>query len=76
MPNCASLTGWRKDLAVDIGQAIREVRSSHGLTQAELAKTIGIGTTYLTKIERGERIATTETLYKISHELKAGWFDL
>ena len=41
----------------DIGAFIRERRRELGLTQAELAERVGIGTTYLSHLENGKETA-------------------
>jgi transcriptional regulator with XRE-family HTH domain len=38
----------------DLGTAIAEFRAESGLTQAELARQVGLHRTYLSNIERGE----------------------
>jgi transcriptional regulator with XRE-family HTH domain len=38
----------------DLGTAIAEFRADSGLTQAELARQVGLHRTYLSNIERGE----------------------
>jgi y4mF family transcriptional regulator len=43
--------------AADIGAFIRERRRELGLTQAELAERVGIGTTYLSHLENGKETA-------------------
>ena len=47
-----------------IGRRIREVRG-FDLTQAELAKVLGVTQAGLSKFERGERLPTLEVLLKL-----------
>jgi HTH-type transcriptional regulator / antitoxin HipB len=40
--------------AADIGKAIRQVRTSQGLTQPQLAAACGTGTRFIVDIEKGK----------------------
>lgn len=42
--------------AIRIGKAMREDRNNAGYSIRDLAKKMGISTTHLTRIERGERL--------------------
>lgn len=53
-----------------IGRRIRELRKASGCTQAILASKCEISTSFMGHIERGSRIASLETLVKISNELR------
>lgn len=53
-----------------IGETIRKVRKAQGLTQAELAKSIGLNRNYIGMIERGERNPSFLSLFKIISGLK------
>lgn len=48
-----------------IGERIRQVRKSKGLTQEELAEKAGINASYMGTVERGDRNISIETLEKI-----------
>lgn len=48
---------YKKDLAVEIGEAIIGVRIKLGLTQAEFAHHIGIRKSYLARIENGDGVS-------------------
>ena len=52
-----------------MGRRIRAFRKEHGVTQAALAESIGISTSFMGHIERGTRIASLETLVKLSETL-------
>ena len=52
-----------------IGKRIREERTGAGLTQLLLSEKIGISDTYLGAVERGEKIPSIETLFKIANAL-------
>jgi len=54
---------------MDIGQTIFRVRKEKGIKQKDLAKGAGISPTYLSQIEKGQRIPTIYTLEKISAEI-------
>lgn len=52
-----------------MGSRVRQLRKQNQLTQAELAKRVGISTSFLGHIERGTRIASLETLVGLSDML-------
>jgi transcriptional regulator with XRE-family HTH domain len=56
-----------------LGRKIRELRKSLDMTQAELAETIGVDESYVSKIEKGRLSYTPseETLRLIARTLKA-----
>ncbi len=52
-----------------MGRCIRSYRKQKRMTQADLAELIGISTSFMGHIERGSRIASLETLVKLSATL-------
>ena len=54
----------------NIGQRIQKQRKEKGLSQERLAELIGISLSFLGHIERGTRIASVETLARISKALE------
>ena len=54
---------------IDLGRRIREERQKLNLTQEKLSESIGVTTTYIGQIERGERCPTLDTLINISNSL-------
>lgn len=52
-----------------MGSRIRSIRKQHGLSQEKLGEICQISTAHVGHIERGTRIPSLETLYKISKEL-------
>ena len=52
-----------------LGNRIRTVRKSNGMSQEKLSELCGISTAHVGHIERGTRIPSLETLFKISKEL-------
>ena len=54
---------------VDLGNRIRILRRERKMTQAELAKRVGIAASYLGHIERGTRIASLETFVALCEVL-------
>lgn len=63
-----------------LGNRIRFARKSAGLSQEKLGEICQISTAHVGHIERGTRIPSLETLYKISKELNVSmdylFFDL
>lgn len=59
-----------KDLAQQIGHAIRTCRVDQKITQEKLALLCNIDRSYLGRIERGEVNITVLKLYEIAHILK------
>jgi XRE family transcriptional regulator, regulator of sulfur utilization len=54
---------------MDIGQTILRVRKEKGIKQKDLAKGAGISPTYLSQIEKGQRVPRMDILEKISAEI-------
>ena len=52
-----------------IGNVIREIRKSKGMTQEVLSGLAELDRTHYSKIERGLRSPTVETLFKIARAL-------
>ena len=55
--------------AVLIGKSLQEIRKSKGLSQEVLSGLADLDRTHYSKIERGLRIPTLDTLFKIAHAL-------
>ena len=54
-----------------MGARIRALRKRNGLTQAQLAEAVHISTSFMGHIERGTRIASLDTLVRLSQVLDA-----
>ena len=52
-----------------IGARIKTARKNKGLTQEKLAEICSLSTAHIGHIERGTRIPSVDTLFKISEEL-------
>lgn len=52
------------------GRRIRAFRKLKRMQQVEFAKRLGISTTILGRMERGEKVVTEEMLLKIAQELQ------
>ena len=53
-----------------IGKVIREYRTKKGISQEVLSGLAGLDRTHYSKIERGLRSPTIETIFKIAHALE------
>ena len=53
----------------DLGNRVRTVRRQQSLTQEQLAEKVGISASFLGHIERGNRVASLETLVAICNTL-------
>ncbi|MBQ8210163.1 MAG: helix-turn-helix transcriptional regulator [Clostridia bacterium] len=52
-----------------IGSRIREARNLSKLTQEQLAESVGVGTTYISDIERGKKFPSLSLFIKIVDSL-------
>ena len=52
-----------------VGSTIAELRKSKGMSQEVLSGLAGLDRTHYSKIERGLRSPTIDTLFKIAHSL-------
>lgn len=55
--------------AVTVGKTLQEIRKSKGLSQEVLSGLADLDRTHYSKIERGLRSPTLDTLFKIAHAL-------
>ena len=53
-----------------IGKVIQDLRKSRGMSQEVLSGLAGLDRTHYSKIERGLRSPTIDTLFKIAHALE------
>lgn len=54
---------------IEMGRRIYEIRKKNKLTQSELAERVGISLSFIGHIERGNRVASLETVVKIANAL-------
>ena len=59
-----------------VGFRVRELRSSRGLTQAQLAQSCGLHRTFIGSVERGERNIAILNLRLIAKTLRVPLADL
>lgn len=55
---------------IKIGEKIRELRLAHGYSQEGFAAMVGMGRTYMGRIERGEQNISIQNLIKIAVTLR------
>lgn len=60
----------------EIGKRIKRIRCLKSMTQFELAEATSLCDTYISRIERGVRNVSLESLAKISHILNVSLDDL
>ncbi len=65
-----------KQLGLAVGKALRLYRQKADLTQEELGFRFGLHRTYISLLERGERIPSLETLLQLSEFLGASPVEL
>ena len=51
------------------GNAVREQRKARNLSQEELALESGLSLTYIGEVERGEKMASLETIQRVAKAL-------
>lgn len=64
-------------LLYGLGGRIREAREQHGLSLTELSVAVGSDKSALSKIEKGERVPSLETIGRLADELgmpMGAWF--
>lgn len=53
-----------------LGQRIRQARQSRNITQEKLGELVGLSTAHIGHIERGTRVPSLDTVYRIATELE------
>ncbi len=61
---------------MNIGDKIRQIREARGLTQKEVALTIGMDQSQYSKIEKGKTDPSTSTLEKVAKAIGIGLSEL
>jgi transcriptional regulator with XRE-family HTH domain len=64
------------ELVATMGQRLRELRESAGLSLRQVAKAANISAPFLSDVELGRRFPTNETLVLIAQKLRASSEDL
>ena len=59
----------KEQLAMTIGENIGNYRQAAGLTQAQLAERVGVGTAFISRVERGQKMMKVQTLYTMAEAL-------
>lgn len=65
-----------QETRIEIGQKIRRAREQNNLTQDQLALMVGIGRSYLAKVESGKRNPTVDFVEKVANGLDMTLEDL
>ncbi|MEI6322003.1 MAG: helix-turn-helix transcriptional regulator [bacterium] len=66
----------KEDFAATMGQRLRELRESAGLSLREVARAAKISAPFLSDVELGRRFPTNDTLALIAQKLRASADDL
>lgn len=64
------------DISKELGMKIRYYRKEKRITQERLAELCGFHPTYIGQLERGEKNASIETLYRVSRGLSVSMCSL
>ncbi len=65
-----AVLGSKSTLTRIIGNNVRKYRIEAGLTQEELAEMVGIGASFIARIECGQKIMSVPVLYRIAQVLQ------
>jgi transcriptional regulator with XRE-family HTH domain len=65
-----------KNFLQAVGSAIRDLRDSRGMTQADLAEACGLHRTFIGSVERGERNVAILNLRRIAKSLRVSLAEL
>lgn len=57
------------DVLKTIGENTRKYRTRAGLTQAQLAEKVGVGTAFISRVERGQKRMRIETMLLVASAL-------
>jgi len=60
----------KKSLAIVFGEVLKELRGKAGISQEDLANECELDRSFISMLERGLRMPTIETLFKLSTPLK------
>lgn len=66
---------------MNLGVAVKELRTQRGMNQSDFAKKVGVSQTYLSQIEKGHKMPNMSVLENICIELRiplpvAFWFTI
>ncbi len=62
---------WVVRSGSDLGAAIGEIRTSRGVTQADLSEQLGVSRTWLAKLERGRTTNMVDLLVRLLRNMGA-----
>lgn len=65
-----------RELHHTLGSSLRRIRQDRGLSQEQLAHSIGYHRTFVGAVERGERNLTLSTVTELADRLGVGWREL
>lgn len=65
-----------RELHLTLGAALRAIRQERGLSQEQLAHTVGYHRTFIGAVERGERNLTLSTVAELAGRLGVDWRQL
>lgn len=65
-----------KSLAKAFGETLKELRGKAGISQEDLANECDLDRSFISMLERGLRVPTIETLFKISKAFEKAPFEI
>jgi len=66
----------KKSLAIVFGEVLKELRSKAGISQEDLANECELDRSFISMLERGLRMPTIETVFKLAAPLKKAPFEI
>ena len=66
----------KKSLAMAFGEILKELRKQAGISQEDLANECELDRSFISMLERGLRMPTIETLFKVSKAFEKAPFEI
>ena len=66
----------KEEIAPVLGQNILRLRKAAGMTQAQLAEAVNVGTAFVSHVERGEKLVSIPVLYALADLFRVSFDEL